>query len=458
MSTSQLAPPNRRGKGASRGRFAYGLTSRALVLFLLGLVWLVPAFFLRQFAWALVAWDALVLSLAVADGLRLPAPSAIEAERIWSSAPAISNSTEVLLSIRQPGPGTLFFTALDDLPPAFLDEPPPVFLKAFPGVAATARYSFIPRSRGDAQAGQLFLRYRSAAGLAERWAVADLSQTVRIYPALRSPEAHSLFLMRLRQIEMQLRKRRQRGLGREFESLRDYREGDDLRDICWTATARRGAPVSKQYEIEKNQPVWIVLDSGRLLQERVAGYTKLDYAASASVALAQLALQSGDRAGLLAYGREIQQRILPGRGGPQLRRFVDALALVRGEAAEADHLRATVAFDRMQPRRSLVLWLTDLSEAALRPEVIEGAAQLMRRHLVLFVTIRQADLGRLAHARPRDAGEMFATAAATELLARREALLAQLRERGGLTLETEPQGLATQLLNRYLEVKERALV
>jgi uncharacterized protein (DUF58 family) len=288
--------------------------------------------------------------------------------------------------------------------------------------------------------------------------MADLAQNVRVYPYRHAGEDADLFLARMRQIEQQLRRQRMRGLGRDFESLRDYREGDDLRDVCWTATARRGVLVTKQYQVEKSQPVWLVMDAGRLLQAEVGNGTKLDYSASTSLALARLALAGGDRVGLLAYGQHIQQRVGLGRGSSHLRLLMDGMAMVTNESSEADHLRATVTLNRMQPRRSLVLWITDLAETAMRPEVMDGAMQLMRKHLLLFVIMRQDELVELAEARPKNAEEMYRRAAAQELLQRRETLLAKLRERGALTLETTPQEMTTAVLNRYLEVKERAMI
>ncbi len=142
-------------------------------------------------------------------------------------------------------------------------------LMAFPRVPARLRYRVQPTERGDWETGWLYVRYRSGLGLAERWACAPLTQTVRVYPALRTGEEQQIFLARSRQIDLQLRRAQQRGLGRDFESLREYREGDDLRDICWTATARRGSPITRQYQTERSQPVWIVLDCGRLMRSRV---------------------------------------------------------------------------------------------------------------------------------------------------------------------------------------------
>jgi uncharacterized protein (DUF58 family) len=296
---------------------------------------------------------------------------------------------------------------------------------------------------------------------------------VRVYPALRTGEEQQIFLARSRQIDLQLRRAQQRGLGRDFESLREYREGDDLRDICWTATARRGSPITRQYQTERSQPVWIVLDCGRLMRSRVlAGtefvqspdgapstpHSKLDHACTTAVALAQLALYSGDRVGLLAYGQSIQQRLLPGRGAAHLRQLIESLAQVHAESGEADHLRATATLNRLQPRRALILWITDLAETAMRPEVIDGAVQLLRRHVLLFVAMAQPEVESIAQARPKNIAQMFRAAAAQEMAGRRELLLARLHEQGALTLDLHPEALTSSVLNNYLIVKERAMI
>jgi uncharacterized protein (DUF58 family) len=456
--SSAIVAESRVSPAARLGGLSFALTRRALLLLLLGTLWLVPAFFVRRFVWGVVVWDATVLLFALIDGLQLPAPSLIEAKRRWISALALGSETEVELSVLQRGRRLLLCRIMDDLPGAFLEAPQWLEATCSPNVPAALRYSFIPRARGDHAAGKLYLRYRSPVGLLERWSAADLTQTVRIYPATGAGQDQSLFLARSRQMELQLRKQRQRGLGREFEALRDYLEGDDLRDVCWKASARRGGLVTRQYQTERSQAVWLLLDAGRLLQGRVGPYTKLDYATATALAMSRLAISSGDRVGLLAYGRETQQLIAPARGGTHLRQIMESLALVRGEAAEADHLRATVTLNRLQPRRSLVLWLTDPAETSMQPEVAEGAAQLMRRHLVLFVAIEQRDLQQIAAKRPENQQQMFAGAAAQEMVRWRELLLARLRQRGALTLETYPEEMTSFVLNRYLEIKEKALL
>jgi uncharacterized protein (DUF58 family) len=506
MIAPSLHPAPIRAAFEPRNRWAFGLTPRSVALLCAGFLGLIPGFWDPHLAYSMVAWDLLVLVFAILDGLRLPAARDLVATRTWSNAPALDSDTEIELTIENRGKSIVDCRLVDDLPAALLDHPATHRLTAFPRVPASLRYRVEPRERGDWTTGWLYLRYRSGLGLAERWARAPLTQQVRIYPALRTGEEQQIFLARSRQIDLQLRQARLRGLGRDFESLREYREGDDLRDICWTATARRGGLITRQYQSERSQAVWIVLDCGRLMRTRVAvasppttlgqsfgvsghdfsradirrdgtrasapaemhhdiqtahppqPHSKLDYACTTAVALAQLALFSGDRVGLLAYGQTIQQRLLPGRGAAHLRQLIESLALVRAEAGEADHLRATATLNRLQPRRALILWVTDLAETAMRPEVIDGATQLLRRHVLLFVAMAQPEVESIAQARPKTVDQMFRAAAAQEMAARRELLLARLHEHGALTLDLNPEALTSSVLNQYLTVKERAMV
>jgi uncharacterized protein (DUF58 family) len=459
----------------SRRRWAFGLTSRSIGLLILGFLWLIPGFWDDRLSYAMLGWDALVLLAAILDLRRLPRPAELKASRAWTNAPALDSETEIELAVENRGRVIVACRLEDDLPPALVATPEAQRLTAFPRVRSTVRYRIEPGERGDCEVHSLYLAYRSPLGLVERWAEAPLDQRVRVYPALRTGEEQRLFLARSRQIDLQLRQARQRGLGRDFESLREYREGDDLRDICWTATARRGSPITRQYQIERSQPVWIVLDCGRLMRSRVATlangrgvlpatsarvrvHAKLDFACTTAVSLAQLALYSGDRVGLLAYGQGIQQRLLPGRGAAHLRQLIEALAQVRAEKSEADHLRATATLNRLQPRRSLILWITDLAESAMRPEVIDGASQLLRRHVLLFVAMAQPEVDSIAATRPASVEQMFRAAAAQEMAGRRELLLARLHEQGALTLDLNPDALTSTVLNQYLTVKERAML
>lgn len=460
MSSSQssLIPPQVRAQAQKTKRIAFGFGRRFFLMMFLGIMWAVPAFRDFRFLWIMAAWDIGALLAWAIDLSRLPQPRQLVLERSWGRPPSLSNDVDLTLRLENLGASPVEVGLVDDIPKALAAFPPQLEIKAPARGEGSALYVAHPIERGEIHLGGVYLRCRSGAQFAESWSWANLSQTVRIYPDLEATKRQTIFLSRARQIELEKRLLRQRGVGREFESLREYQQGDEFRNICWTATARRGKHVTRLFQVERSQAVWLVVDAGRLLRERVGELSKLDLSVNAALSLAQVALYSGDRVGLMVYGRDIQQRVGLGRGLPHLRAILEGLAAAREEAAEADHLRATSALMHLQRQRALIIWITDLADTSMTPEVIESASQVLSKHLLLFTVIAQPDLLELAGRCPKDGREMFEVAAAQELVQRREALLSRVRTRGALALEIAPSQLTAALVNQYLEVKERNLI
>jgi uncharacterized protein (DUF58 family) len=453
-----LVPPARSAPLSGGRRKPLGFGPRFYLLLLLGFVFLAPAWWNARFVYGMFVWDALAVAAWAWDFARLPHREQLTVSRLWSSPAAFGTTSRVPIEIESRGAIGIFARVVDDVPPSLAKTPPDVEIAVPRRRAAKGSYAILPGERGDARFGGVILRYQSALRVAECWASADLSQIVRVYPNFEESRKAMLYLIRSRQVQLERRLRRRRGLGREFESLREYRPGDEYRDICWTATARRAHVVTKVYQLERSQAVWIVLDAGRLLRARVNGPSKLDYAVNAALSLAQVAMYSGDNVGLLAYGRRIQQDIAPHRGAAQLRSLVEALALVHGEPYEANHLLASARLLAEQKRRALVVWLTDLAETPATPEVIEGAIQVSNRHLVMFGAISQPELAAVGNAVPKNVDEMYEHAAAVEMIQRRELLMRRMRQQGILALELAPGTLTTSLVNNYLETKDRGLL
>jgi uncharacterized protein (DUF58 family) len=458
MRTTQLAPKPVRNPALQTKRFGFGFGRRFFLTVLLGVLWAIPAFWDPRFLLLMAAFDVCALIAWAMDLARLPRPHQLVLERSWAGPPSLSNDLEVRLELQNLGATQVECSILDDVPRALRSIPPTVAITAGARDTGSAAYTIRPLQRGDVKLGSAYLRYQSSAHFAERWAQVDLKQTIRVFPDLEEAKRHNIYLSRARQIELEKRLIRQRGVGREFESLREYQQGDEFRSICWTATARRGKHVTKLFQVERSQAVWLIMDAGRLLRARVGELTKLDLSVNAALSLAQIALYSGDRVGVLVYGRNIQQRIGLGRGLPHLRVILEGLANAREEGAEADHLRATSALLQVQKQRALIIWITDLADTSMTPEVIESASQILSKHLLLFTVVAQTDLLALASKYPENAEEMFEVAAAQELAHRREALISRIRTRGALALEISPSKLTTTLVNQYLEVKERNLI
>jgi len=451
-----LVPSEIEAQTRSYKRIGVAFGDRFFMLLFVGLVWLGPAFFEYRFVYTMLAWDGLVVLMWLADLAQMPKPAQLKVKRTWRAPAALSITSDIDLTIENSAAQGIYAKAVDTVPSQLRTEPPELTIHAFAQGEGNSSYRIRPMQRGDAKVGDCYVRYQSGFRIAERWVRAPLEQTVRIYPNLEEAKHHSIYLLRSRQIALEKRHARIRGMGREFESLREYQRGDEYRDICWTASARRAKLVTRVYQMERSQTVWIVIDSGRLMRARVGAFSKLDQAVNAALSLAQVALYSGDRVGLIAYGRNIRQQLPAAKGSLHLRQLIEQLATVQEETSEADHLQMAGRLLTDQKRRSLVVWLTDLAETAMTPEVIEAASMMMPRHLVLFVVIGQPDLGELAGKTPQSEPEMYRVAAAQEMVHRREVLLARLRESGALAMEVSSGSVSPVLVNSYLQIKERS--
>ena len=456
--TGRLVPASLSARTAPDRRWAFTFTPRALRLLLVGLAFVPAAAVDRRLLILMALWDVTVIAAWVIDLRALPAPDVLTVTRTWPGTATLGTPLTIRVAISN-GSERAVSAWITDLPhPLLRATPVEIAVAVPPRGAADVNYDVIPASRGDLEMGNAAVRYRGRLDLAERWGVAPLGQTVRVYPELASSPRESLALIRARQMAVERRRARSFGFGRDFDSLREFQQGDELRDVCWTATARRGRLITRLYQPERSQTVWTVIDTGRLMRARDGERTRLDAAVSAAFALARTASAAGDRIGLLTYGRGIQQRVAPGRGAAHLRNLLDTLALARSAPVEADHAGAASAIKAIQKRRALVVWLTDVAETAAVPEVIESAAHLVPEHVLIFAVAKPRELSDLAAREPADTRDLFRVAAAQEMIERRARLLGDLRERGALAVEVPSPDLASTVIDRYMGVKERNLL
>lgn len=486
-----LVPESASGVAKPLGRsgrwVGFGLTARALLLFCAGLLLAIPAFWQPRWISFMLAWNGLLLILCIVDAVRLPRPESLMLTRRFRDSPQLGEPTRIETAIRMEADGVIDATLVDDLHPALVAKPEPQHIEVFPREEAHSTQTIWPGERGDFVMGKIYLRYRGALRLVERWTAAEPATTsgtpqrVRVFPAHEDSRGRAaFFLLRARQIELQRRKLQLRGTGREFESLRDFQQGDELRSISWTATARRGKLVARQFTAERSQQVWVVLDAGRLsrtafqlrrgepelvgetVMERERAHrmsvTQLDQATTAAVMLAQVVSGSGDKFAMLAYGREVKQALPPGAGVAHTRLLLDLLSQTKADAAEADHLNAVARLKTLQRRRGLMVWITELVDSAGKPELVTAASELVRRHLVVLVLLKHPEIEELAARVPKTCEEMFHSTAAQEMLERRRETIAQLEHQGVLIVETTAEEIGVRAVSEYLEVKARGLL
>jgi uncharacterized protein (DUF58 family) len=283
-------------------------------------------------------------------------------------------------------------------------------------------------------------------------------ESVKVYPNMRRAREIELKALGAQSFLAVQRRAVRRGEGREFESMRDYVRGDELRHISWTATARRSKLTTRQYQIERDQTVIIALDGGRLMTGRIDDETKFDTAIHASLALMSACAKAGDNCGLAVFGRRVKKYLPPKRGLQHIDAVLETLHDLEPEMVEPSYARAFQFISSNLKKRAFVVILTDLVDKESSKELINSLKLLRPRHLPLVVTIGDRDLKAMVSTAPEDIKNVFRQSAAEEIILQREAALRLVESLGGLALDVTTQTLGPQLLETYLRVKERGLI
>lgn len=409
--------------------------------------------------WVALAYNVLLLGAAIAESRFCKLPSGVTISREFSGRFAMGAETEVRLNIQNASTQPLSMIIKDEYPPQMsLNGMREGRIDVDAQSTATLIYGVRPPRRGRFEFGQTALRFRSRFKLV--WCQVNVVEpvAVKVYPNMRRAREAELKALGARSVISSHRKTSWRGEGREFESMRDYVRGDELRHISWTATARRGKLTTRQYQIERDQTILIALDAGRLMTARIEQETKLDSAVHATLSLFSAAGRAGDNAGLVVFGRRIKSYLPPGRGRDHIESALEALHAVEPEMIEPSYPHAFEFIAANSKRRSLVVLLTDLVDDEGSKELLTSLHILRPRHLPLVVTIADRDLKAVVRQTPATVRDLFTQSVAEEIIHHREAALRWVESVGGLALDVTAAALAPALLETYLRVKERGLL
>lgn len=430
-------------------------TSLAVALLAAALLPAVLAVLTPAFGWVAIAVDLAVLLLCAVDFALAPRVDGLRAWREVEPVLSAGVANRVTLCVESDRP--LRGELRDAAPAGALAEG---HRQRF---ATTAReplarltYRLTPRDRGDLAFGDLHLRLWGPLGLCARQQSVKAAARVKVYPDLRALTQDALALARA--ADEGARVQRKPAEGREFESLREYRQGDDYRTVDWKATARRGKTMVRAYQPERNQAVLLMLDCGRHMAGRIAGRRKLDHAVDAALRLAKVCLDEGDHVGVVAFATEVKAHLPPRKGQEHLRTLAEALYRLEAALEESDYGRALdLAFAR-DHKRTLVVALTDLMDPETSGALLKRTLALRPRHLPMVVSLLDEDLARAATDLPEEPQDAYVRQTAARIEDEYRLTAARLRDAGALVVRAPAASFSAAAVNEYLRVKARGLL
>jgi uncharacterized protein (DUF58 family) len=431
-------------------RCVWALLALAFVLAAAGVV---PAF-----VWVVVLGAAVLVALAAADAALGPSSRSLRVRRRPIGFVALRRPGKVVYTVEN-GAALAIRLGIVETPVGTVDfARDTVEARVAAHSEATLDLDFLARERGPAAFGALYLWVENCIGVLRRRYAVEASETVRVFPDLSAIEEYGTLARRSTLLDAGLRKLRLRGVGSEFESLRDYLPGDAFRDIDWKATARHGRTMVAQYGIERSQQVIVALDCGRLMTPRIGLQRKFDYALTAGLSIARVAQTAGDNVGLLAFAAQPLLSIAPRRGAAHVNALVRAAYDLQPRLEEPDYETTFTALKQRYAKRSLVVLFTDMFDPVASSAVLAGLSTLVPRHLVLCVLMNDAAVAEALAAPPSTVREAYRTSVAMMLADERERAIAILRSRGTLVVDVPAPRLTVALLDAYLDVKGRGLL
>lgn len=408
-----------------------------------------------------VAGKVLVALLAVAvaaDAVALWHRRGIMASRECSSRFSNGDENEVRLHIAGTYRFPVRLDVIDEIPHVFQRRDILFHMPLEAGGEGTVVYRLRPTERGVYSFGQIRVFAYTVLGLLMRRYTCDEPLDVKVYPSYLMLNRYELMAMSNNLTELGIKRIRRAGNNTEFEQIKDYVQGDDYRTINWKASARRHQLMVNVYTDERSQQVFSVIDKGRVMQQAFNGMTLLDYSINAAPMLSYVATRKEDKAGIVTFADEFETYIPADKHQGHMQNILEGLYAQETTFGESDYSSLCVNVNRLITKRSLLVLYTNFSGLNALNRQLPYLQQLNSRHRLLVVFFADAELDEFTRERPLDTEEYYQHVIAEKMAYEKRLIVNTLRQQGIQALLTTPDNLSIDVLNRYLEMKNRNLI
>ncbi len=381
--------------------------------------------------------------------------------RLERIAPEIlSNGSEqaIVLKISNQTAYPLEMTIVDELPFQFEKRDFTIETSVKPGELVTERYIVRPTVRGEYAFGNTLAFIRSRIGFVKRRIAFENSIVLRVYPSIIQMKEIELMAFTKAKAATGLKKIRRIGHSYEFEQIKAYVPGDDVRAINWKATSRHNQLMVNQYEDEKSQNVYCIIDKSRRMRLPFAGMTLMDYAVNSALAISNIVIRKYDKAGLITFSDKLGGVVPAETGRGQLQRILETLYNEEERQVEADFEMLYYAITRIVRRRSLLLLYTNFEHISSLQSVLPVLRKISKRHLLVMVVFRNEEVEAFSENYPDSIRMSYLTTVAKSMLFEKQKIIQTIRQYGIQVIFTAPKHLSVNAVNKYLELKARGLI
>ncbi|MFJ2389348.1 DUF58 domain-containing protein [Pseudomonas koreensis] len=402
-----------------------------------------------------ISWGLLLalLLLALLDAIRLQRLPSPRVHRQMPGSLALGRWSEVRLQVSHDFREPITLAMFDHVPQGLTFDNLPLSVALQPGQFSEVGYRLRPLSRGHFSFAQCEINLPSPLGLWSGKRLLDVPAQTRVYPDFARLYGGELLAVDNWLSQLGVRQRQRRGQGQEFHQLREFREGDSLRQIDWKATARQRTPIAREYEDERDQQIIFMLDCGRQMRSQDGELSHFDHALNACLLLSYVALRQGDAVGLSTFAGEQNRYLAPIKGTSQLKVLLNGVYDLVNSKRPADFQTAANQLLARQKRRALVVLITNLRDEDC-DELLAAVRLLRQQHRVLVASLREEVLDERSQTSVQTLSEALSYCGTVNYLNTRNELHEHVSAHGVHLLDTHPDKLGAELLSHYLNLKE----
>jgi uncharacterized protein (DUF58 family) len=319
-------------------------------------------------------------------------------------------------------------------------------------------YKLRPTTRGEYLFGKLNIYAKTPINLSSRRFIFCENVTVSTYPSFIQLRKYDVMAFSNNLIEFGLKRIRRIGHTMEFEQIKDYVQGDDIRTINWKATSKKNALMVNQYQDEKSQPVYQVIDNGRSMQMPFNGLSLLDYAINSTLALSNIILKKQDKAGMFTFSKKTTNYVAAERKAGQMHKLMESLYRIDTDFMESDFSRLYVDIKQAVTQRSLIMLYTNFETLdALRRQMV-FLKEIAKSHLLIILFFDNTELNRITNDKARNVQEVYDKVIAEKFAFEKRLIIRELQKHGIQSILTQPENLTMDTINKYLELKARGMI